>query len=126
MRPDGSGTEGGQQGSRKRCRPVQDELVPGARSRSVGAGGREGRGRLTILTLNLLSEQLSGLLKGTNKRVAYGDEQNKPRIRDERVVVDATAVDKATREGFSCSGVVVGTVVQVLSWKGRTGESKNT
>ena len=45
MRAEGCGTGRARQGSRKRRRAVQDELVPGARSRDVGAGGmvREGK-----------------------------------------------------------------------------------
>ena len=126
MGAEGSGTERAPQGSRKRSRPVEDELIPGARSCGVGAGGieREWRERLAILTSNLSPKEVSRLLKCTNRRVSDGDEQNEPPIRDERVVFDAAAVDKATREGFSCSGVVVGTVVHVLSWKGRTGGVK--
>ena len=64
------------------------------------------------------------LFKCSNKTVADGDGQNKLGIRDKRVVVNAAAVDKATREGFYCSGSVVGTVVRVLTWKRRTGGFK--
>ena len=110
-RAEGSGAESAQQRSRKRRRPAEDELVPGARSRGVGAGGmeREGRGRLTNLTRTLLSKQLSGLFEYTNKRVAAGDEQNKPPIRDARPVVDAAAVDEATRgRGSPVVGLLLG------------------